>query len=216
MHGHANTAKRKANEYAKLRKELDARYKNIAKNMEYSPMVGCDKATGVENKSKVDPKICRHALYGCKGGEKTPHKTERSESCTFDGMSGKKIREAREEYFVSHPEAKEEYDKMVVTTGTGAADVRNKSKVGRNICRHKLYGCIGGGDKTTHKTERSKSCTFNGKSEEFIRKARDDYFIDHPDAKVEYDKMYPEVVTVGNGKKKKQIEENMGGGNTCM
>ena len=33
-HDHANMAKRKANEHAKLRKELDARYKNIAKNME--------------------------------------------------------------------------------------------------------------------------------------------------------------------------------------
>ena len=82
-HDHANMAKRKANKHAKLRKELVARYKNIAKNMEYSPMMGCDTAAGVENKSKVDPKIYRHALYGCKGGEKTPHKTERAESCTF-------------------------------------------------------------------------------------------------------------------------------------
>ena len=56
-------AKRKANEYAKLRKELDARYRNIAKNMEYYPIMGCDTATGVRNKSKVGPKICRHALY---------------------------------------------------------------------------------------------------------------------------------------------------------
>ena len=153
-HDHANMAKRKANEYAKLRKELYARYKNIAKNMEYSPMVGCDTAAGVENKSKVGTKICRHALYGCKGGEKTPHKSEWSKSCSFNGMFEKKIREIREKYFEDHPKAKEEYDKMVVTTGTGAAGVRNKSKVGRNICRHKLYGCIGGGDKTAHKTER--------------------------------------------------------------
>ena len=95
-HDHANMVKRKANEHAKLRKELDARYRNIAKNMEYSPMVGCDTAAGVENKSKVGTKICRHALYGCKGGEKTPHKTERSESCTFNGKSEKEIREIRE------------------------------------------------------------------------------------------------------------------------
>ena len=122
----------------------------------------------------------------------------------------------REEYFKDYPKAKEEYDKMVVTTGTGAAAVRNKSKAGPNICRHKLYGCIGGGDKTTHKTEMSKSCTFYVKSPEYIRKAREKYFNDHPNAKVEYDKMYPEVVTVGNGKKKKKIEESMGGGNTGM
>ena len=83
-HDHANMAKRKTNEHKKLRKELDARYRNIANNMEYSPMVGCDTAAGVGNKSKVGPKICRHALYGYKGGEeKTAHKTERSELCTF-------------------------------------------------------------------------------------------------------------------------------------
>ena len=140
-------AKRKANKHAKLRKELEARKKNKSKNMEYSPMVGCDAAAGVEDKSK---------------------------------------------------------------------GVRNKSKAGRVICRHALYGCIGKGDNAKHKTERSKSCTFNDKSAEFIRKVRDDYFIDNPDAKVEYDKMYPEVVTVGNGKKKKKIEESMGGGNTGM
>ena len=63
-HDHANMAKRKANKHTKLRKELDAGYRNIAKNMEYSPMVGCDTAAGVGNKSKVDPKICRHAIYG--------------------------------------------------------------------------------------------------------------------------------------------------------
>ena len=101
-------------------------------------------------------------------------------------MSQKEIREAREAYFVSHPDVKEEYDKMVVTTGTGAAGVRNKSKVGPDICRHKLYGCIGGGDKTTHKTERCKFCTFHGKSTEYIREVRDAYFVKHHNTKVEY------------------------------
>ena len=76
---------------------------------------------------------------------------------------------------------------------------RNKSKAGPVVCRHALYGCIGGGDKAKHKTERSKSCTFNGQSAEYIRKVRDEYFDKNPHAKVEYDKMYPEVVTVGNG-----------------
>ena len=122
----------------------------------------------------------------------------------FYGMSEKEIREAREAYFVAHSKEREEYDKMVVTTGTGALGIRNKSKVGPNICRHKLYGCIGGGDKTTHKTERSKSCTFNGKSAEYIRTVRDEYFVKNPHVKVEYDKMYPEVVTVGNGKRRRR------------
>ena len=104
---------------------------------------------------------------------------------------------------------------MVVTIHTGAG-VRNKSKVDPIICRHKLYGCTGGGDKTTHKTERAKSCTFYGKSTEYIREARDAYFVEHPDAKVEYDKMYPEVVTAGNGKVKEKRDENIGGGDTVM
>ena len=136
-------AKRKANEHAKLRKELDARYRNIAKNIEYSPIVGCDTVAGVGNKSKV----------------------------------------------------------------------------GRKICRHKLYGYIEGGDKATHKTERAKLCTFHGKSTEYIMEVRDAYFIEHPDAKVEYNEMYLEVVIADNGKKKKKKkkrDENMGGEDTGM
>ena len=76
--------------------------------MEYSPMVGCDTAAGVGKKSKVGPKIYIYTLYGYKGGgEKTPHKTKRAESCTFYGMSQKEIREKREVYFVANPEVKE-------------------------------------------------------------------------------------------------------------
>ena len=49
---------------------------------------------------------------------------------------------------------------------------------------------------------------------------RDVYLIEHPDAKVEYDEMYPEVVTAGSGKKKKKKkkkrDENMAGGDTGM
>jgi hypothetical protein len=60
----------------------------------------------VSNKSKVDPRICRHALYGCKGREKKPHKTETAKYCTFHGMSQKEIREARNTYFMAHPKAK--------------------------------------------------------------------------------------------------------------
>ena len=84
---HANMTKHKANEHAKLRKEIDARYKNIDKNMEYSPMVGCDTAADVGNKSTVGPKIYRHALYERKGGGKTPYKTETAKSCTFHDIS---------------------------------------------------------------------------------------------------------------------------------
>ena len=38
--------KRKTKEHEQLRKELELRYKNIQKNMEYSPMVGCDTVIG--------------------------------------------------------------------------------------------------------------------------------------------------------------------------
>ena len=43
-HDHANTVKQKTNKYAKLIHELETRYKDIAKNMEYSPMMGCNTA----------------------------------------------------------------------------------------------------------------------------------------------------------------------------
>ena len=35
---------------------------------------------------------------------------------------------------------------------------------------------------------------------------RDAYFVEHPEAKVEYDAMYPEVITTGTGNKKKRDE----------
>ena len=65
-HDHTNMAKRKAMEHDKLRKELEIRYKNIAKNMEYSPMVGCGTTVDGVNKSnsKANQKICKHKLYG--------------------------------------------------------------------------------------------------------------------------------------------------------
>ena len=44
------------------------------------------------------------------------------------------------------------------------------------------------------------------------REAREAYFVEYPDAKVEYDEMYQEVVTTGNGKKKKKRDENVGEG----
>ena len=91
---------------------------------------------------------------------------------------------------MAHSEANEEYNKMVVTTRTGAAGVRNKSKVDTNICRHNLYGFIRGGDKITHKTERARLCTFHGKSTEYIMKTRKVYFVEHPYAKVKYYEMY--------------------------
>ena len=57
---------------------------------------------------------------------------------------------------------------------------------------------------------------FHGKSTEYISEARDAYFIEHPNAKVEYYEIYSEVLTAGNGKKKRKREDNMGGGNTGM
>ena len=107
---HDNTikAKQKENFHAKLRKELEVRYKDIAKNMEYCPMVGCD--AGVENKGrnkdKPGLKICWHMLYGCTGGvnARTAHKSEASRFCTFSCKSKDEIREIRDKYFLDHPE----------------------------------------------------------------------------------------------------------------
>ena len=57
-------ATQKRREHEQLRKELELRYKNVAKNMEYSPMVGCDMAIG--NKGGVKRRRVREsASIGC-------------------------------------------------------------------------------------------------------------------------------------------------------
>ena len=133
---------------------MDARYRNIVKNMEYSPMVGCDTAAGVGKKSKVVSKICRHTLCGCKGGENVPHKTERSELCTLWNVS-KGDKGGKGSILCGRLRGKRKYNMMVATTRTGAEGVENKSKNGTKTYRHKLYRCIGGG-RTPHKYERVK------------------------------------------------------------
>ena len=51
--------------------------------------------------------------------------------------------------------------------------------------------------------ERSQICTIVGKSRENIQKVRDVYFLNNPEAKVEYDKTHPEVEASSNTKKKR-------------
>ena len=140
-HDHANMAKQKSKEHEQLRKELELRYKNIQKNMEYSPMVGCD------------------TVSGDKGGKK---------------------------------KGKDQSD--------GCKDKRGKRV--QIVCKHKLYGCIGGTNtKTYHKSERSRYCTFSGKSKEEIRVIRDTYFQGNPVARKEYKMMYPEEAQRYKGNK---------------
>ena len=52
-----------------MRKELNARKKMIAKNMDYSPMVGCDERSGKRAKG-TGLISCQHKLYGYVGGGK--------------------------------------------------------------------------------------------------------------------------------------------------
>ena len=47
---------------------------------------------------------------------------------------------------------------------------------------------------------------FYGKSKEDIGKVRDAYFVENPEAKAEYDAMYPDVITTGTGNNKKRDE----------
>ena len=204
-HDNKYKAKRKADEHAKLRKELDARCKDIAKNMEYSPMVGCNARAGNMEGEKDKPgmKICRHKLYGCIGGEnaRTAHKSEASKFCTFVGKSKDEIREIKDKYFLEHPEAKAEYEKLygkeVRTECTGNVKKMGgeKDKTGQKSCRHKLYGCIGAVNaRTAHKSEVSRFCTFVGKSKDEIREIKDKYFLEHPEAKAEYERLYGKEV----------------------
>ena len=115
-HDHSNMATQKRREHEQLRKELELRYKNVAKNMEYSPMVGCDMAIGKKGggKKKTGQRIYKHRLYGCTGGTnaKTYHSSERSKYCTFSGRSKEDIRMIREAYFLEHPEKRKEFERM--------------------------------------------------------------------------------------------------------
>ena len=71
------------------------------------------------------------------------------------------------------------------------------------ICKHKLYGCTGGTNtKTSHKSERSRHCTFSGKSRDEIRVIRDAYFQEHPDARKEYKMMNPDEARKCKGNKR--------------
>ena len=92
-------------------------------------MVGCD--AGVETKGrKPGLKICRHMLYGCTGGvsARTAHKSEASKFCTFFCKSKDEIGEIRDKYFLDHPEAKAEYEKLY---GTEAHVIGKKTVTGK-------------------------------------------------------------------------------------
>ena len=89
---------RKKREHEKLRKELDRRVKDVAKNLEYSSMVGCNinKSLPPATKKKAVPVVCNHASYGCIATQK--HKIERSKWCTFNGRTVEYIRTAKATY----------------------------------------------------------------------------------------------------------------------
>ena len=70
-------------------KELDRRFKDVAKNLEYSSMVGCNTNDSPSQKKEKEQVICNHIAYGCVGTKE--HKTERSQHCTFNGKSKDEI-----------------------------------------------------------------------------------------------------------------------------
>ena len=68
-----------------------------------------------------------------------------------------------------------------------------RGKTVQRECKHRLYGCIGETNtKTFHSSERSRYCTFSGKSTEEIEEIREAYFQEHPDARKEYESIYPD------------------------
>ena len=54
-----------------------------------------------------------------------------------------------------------------------------------------------------HRSEKNKWCTFKGKSTDEINILKDKYFVEHPDAKVEYEKLCSTLT----GKSKKERNE---------
>ena len=89
--------KRKKREHEKLRKELDRRFKDVAKNMEYGSKIGCNSdEPHPEPKQNKEVISCNHASYGCIAQQK--HKTERSKWCTFNGKSKEFIQQVKRTY----------------------------------------------------------------------------------------------------------------------
>ena len=77
-----------------------------------------------------------------------------------------------------------------------------KKKTGQRICKHRLYGCTGGTNaKTYHSSERSKYCTFAGRSKEDMRIIREAYFLEHPEKRKEFERMYPKETSEGDRKR---------------
>ena len=96
-HTKRQKTKRKKREHEKLRKELDRRFKDVAKNLEYSSMIGCnaDEPKTITKKAAAQ-KICKHASYGCTiNTPKEQHETERSKHCTFNGKTTEYIAQAK-------------------------------------------------------------------------------------------------------------------------
>ena len=76
-----------------------------------------------------------------------------------------------------------------------------KKKIGQRICKHRMYGCTGGTNtKTYHSSERSQYCTFSGRSKEDIRMIREAYFLEHPEKRKEFERMYPKETPEGGRK----------------
>jgi len=99
-HTKRQKTKRKRREHEKLRKELDRRFKDVAKNLEYSSMIGCnaDEPKTITKKAAAQ-KICKHASYECTiNTPKEQHKTERSKHCTFYGKTAEYIAQAKATY----------------------------------------------------------------------------------------------------------------------
>ena len=104
-HDHANIAKRKNNEHIKIRKDLEKRFKDIAKNVEYGSQIGCKEGDGkpdekkeggekIKKRKKTDVKIRKHRAYCCTIDEfekKKHHLTEVSKHCVFNSKSKEKI-----------------------------------------------------------------------------------------------------------------------------
>ena len=97
-HSYSKKAKQKERERAKLRQELDQRFKDDAKKIEYSSMVRCNTDDSPSPKKKKEQVICNHVAYGCVGTKE--HKTERSQHCTFNGKSKDEIAAIRATYRV--------------------------------------------------------------------------------------------------------------------
>ena len=114
--------KRKNNDHEKIRTELEKRFKDIDRKIEYGSHIGCKEGDGkhdvkkdgdekTKKRKNNEVKLCKYTAYGCTirdNEKKNDHLIEFSKHCKFNGASEDFIASEREKYL-----------SLIITSETG-------------------------------------------------------------------------------------------------